>query len=211
MGASSSITRSSLLLAKHISSSSSCSSSPNNAEETTTIMTNTSAKTITTKAETLKMVVRSESFRNSFLNFMEVKKGKGVHIKCFQRLEEMRKDFVLEARKIEEQEVFSVDTVATASSVNNNNNNNTNVSNHHLLLTDVNCSYDELAVVNKGLSLLHEISSQPSRYAFSREWIQRIIVAQEAILTNLFDDFEEYLESDDVIKVWNDHHLHHSL
>ena len=202
MGASSSITRSSLLLLKHISSI----TTSNNAE---TIMTNTSSKTKKTKmtkTETLKIIVRSESFRNSFLNFMEVKKGKGVHIKCFQRLEEMRKDFVLEARKIEEQEVFSVDTVATASSVNNNNNNNTNVSNHHLLLTDVNCSYDELAVVNKGLSLLHEISSQPSRYAFSREWIQRIIVAQEAILTNLFDDFEEYLESEDAIKVLNDHH-----
>lgn len=151
--------------------------------------------------EALRFVMKNEEFRNNFFKYMD-KHGKSSFIKCFQKLDGLRKTILFEAtRNGNEHEIAEV-TIAASSSE------STDLDEEEVSM-EVNLTTPGVSMVIKdGHSLIDELKVYRRRNSQDGEknisnavWLKRILAAQEKLLTYLFEDFSEYLESEEVRSV----------
>jgi len=160
----------------------------------------------------------NQAFREKFLKSLEAKTNKGLHVQCFRKLEIMRKDLVLKSKTQamrEELEVTSpicdvvdddddeltngkkiknsdsaITTVCPKITLSGEEENDAEVSDNHFPSNEI--------ILQRGLSLLNESTPTTTNNKCplsNAELLAQVIEIQEAILTIVFEDFEEFLET----------------
>jgi len=165
------------------------------------------------QVEGLKLMMKNESFKQNFFQFIEIKKGKGMYIQCIQKLEKVRKRIVRDAlRQGNKDNVEQITLLAFSAS------SSRDLEQEDEAIRGINLTalMDENAAIQEAIELLEEMKLKQSsrhRHHPSRTqvvhappdaiWLNRIIAIQEKLFTCLFDDFEEFLDSDEVKTIRN--------